>query len=255
MRRAGAFAHRHQRADRGVVAAEAVRAHGLGMIDVRHHVVLRHARLHLGDRGIHRGGADAPGLAHQSQFLRRLDQPRPVHQVAVVGEFGVRQALHQMRMTARGVVVRIHLDADARLVPAARLDQLHQLVIGVLDLVLHQAFRERHDVVGRQIGGDVRALGVLGAAEPDRPFLFDMHQHALRHVERPAAEPGQPAHVGGVLADDQVEARPPACASWYRPRAWHIRPCRRACRRWPCVVLLQAWMMVPLPALRAAANA
>ena len=57
-----------------------------------------------------------------------------------------------------------------------------------------------------QVSGDMGAFCVLGAAKPDRHFLLNMDKNALRHIERPAVIAGQPAHVGRVLADDQIEA-------------------------------------------------
>ena len=72
--------------------------------------------------------------------------------------------------------------------------------------MLDQMFRERDDVAPRQVGGEMSAFGVLGAAEPDRRFFLRVNQHALRHIEGPAVEAGEPAHIGGILADDEVEA-------------------------------------------------
>ena len=48
MRRRGALAHRHERADGGIVATCARHADGLGLVDGGDHVLLRHARLQIG---------------------------------------------------------------------------------------------------------------------------------------------------------------------------------------------------------------
>ena len=206
MRRAGAFADRHQRADRGIVAAGSRHAHDLRVVDLGDDMVLRHAGAHLFDAAVHGVGADRACLAHQSQLGVGFHQPRPVHEIMVVGEARVREAGHQVGMAAGRVIVSVHLDADARVFPAALPDQVGELVIGMLDRLLHQPLGERNDVALGQAGRHARALGVLRPAEPDRPVLFQMNQHALRNVEGPAVIAGQPAHVRRILADDQVEA-------------------------------------------------
>src|SRR5436190_16267471 len=102
---AGAFTDRHQWADRGIVTTYSFDPHGLGMIDLGDHMILRHTGLHLRDGAIHRMSADAARLAHQDELGLRLDEPGPVDEIAIIAEARLGQSLGQMRMAARRIIM------------------------------------------------------------------------------------------------------------------------------------------------------
>jgi hypothetical protein len=103
-----------------------------------------------------------------------------------------------------GVIIILHLDADALASVAARAQALGQ--------VLHRMVTRRLDVaVG--IPGHVTivhpdraqgAVGVLDAAPPQRIGVVE-HDHTLVDVERPALVAGEPGHVGRILDEKHVD--------------------------------------------------
>src|SRR5688572_27950257 len=111
-----------------------------------------------------------------------------------------------MSVTTCGIVMSIHLDTDARLCPAAITDERRQFIIGMINRMLHERFRERHDVTVRKICRAPGTVGILRAPKPDRRLLVEVNQITFGHVEGPAIKAREPIHIGWILADDEIEA-------------------------------------------------
>ena len=110
-----------------------------------------------------------------------------------------------MGMGAGGVVMGIQLDTDPLTPPTPLFNECREVVIRMLGRMMDQRFRESGDILRGDIGRDVRRFGILGPAEPDGCVLFQMQQHRLWRVERPAIKPGQPIHVCRILTDNEVK--------------------------------------------------
>ncbi|MDR8840444.1 hypothetical protein FEP81_04778 [Burkholderia multivorans] len=208
MRRGCVGAGRQQRHDRRIVAAEAVGAADAGGVDLRDEIALLHARLdRLDDMRMHPFD-DARGHAHVFDLARRLHRALPVHECRRVDPARGGQVLLQRRVRGRAEVVVVEFDADAQCAPAARRNHFgRQVVHRVAIRRLHVMIGIADDVVVRHEHGALRAVRVLAAAEP-HGFAVHRQQHALVYVERPAVIAGQPAHVGRVRDDKQVDAGP-----------------------------------------------
>ena len=205
MRRAGSFSHLNQRAQACIVSVAAFNPHHLSVIDLRNDLVLRHTGCDFGNGPVHHRTDSLASLAHINQFCLRLHEALPVHQLLSIRQRRVRQALHQMGMGAGGVVMGIQLDTDPLTPPTPLLNECREVVIRMLGGMMDQRFRESGDILRRNIGRDVRRFGILGPAEPDRRVLFEMQQHRLWRVERPAIKPCQPIHVCRILTDNEVK--------------------------------------------------
>ena len=203
--RARAFADGHQGTDSGIIAPCARNTDRLSVVDFGNDLLLRYTRFQHLDCAVHSPGTYPPRFAHKFDFGTRLHQPSPVDEVAVVRKPRLRQSFQKMRMTSCCVVMRIHLYPDAGCSPSAIADEGRKFVIGMMNRMLNERFGECHNIAIGKIRRDVRAFGILGAAEPYGHLLVEMDENALRNVERPAVETGEPVHIRRILADDEVE--------------------------------------------------
>ena len=147
---------------------------------------------------------DARRVPHVGDLGLRLHQPLPVHEARRVEQRGIAEMGLQRAVGGGAEVVVVHLDADPRFTPAARRDDLAQIVHRVALGGHHVVVRVADDVVVCHEHGAFRPVGVHAAPEPHR-IAVQRQQHALVHVEGPAVVAGQPRHVRGVGDDEELE--------------------------------------------------
>ena len=109
-------------------------------------------------------------------------------------------------MPARGVVVLLHLDADAPRVPAPCAndlgEKLHRMALGRG----HVLVRVRNDVRIVHEHGDAGPGRVHCAPEPDRLLFVGGDDDHLRRIERPSVVAGEVELVGRTRHEEDVHA-------------------------------------------------
>ncbi len=205
MRRRGLDAGRQQRHDRRIVAADTINAARAGIIDLGDEIAFAHADFDLVDDALVHSLDDPGSLAHVVDLGCTFHRALPVDQRGGVDEACIGQMLLQRSEGGGREPVIVHLDADGELAPAAIGkhvgQEIHRVTLGRLHVVVGVA----DDVVMREIGGALGAVGVLAASIPDRLARW-RHDDSLMHVERPAVITGQPRHVGRVADDEEIDA-------------------------------------------------
>ena len=150
MRRARAFAHRHQRADGGVIAAETRHAHRLRVIDRGDHLVLRHAGLHRLDRPVHGMGADAAGFAHQLHLRSRISPGAPSSRDRRCWRSAPpADPSSDAHGSAPYNSARPSRRRCGALPQPRAADQRGELIVGMIDGVLHERLGEGNDIALR----------------------------------------------------------------------------------------------------------
>ena len=181
-------------------------AAGGDAVELRHHVALAHPGAHRVDRGPHRGRGDGAGLHQVPNLAIGLAHAYPVHGEKRIHEGGLGKVGGQDLVPARGVVVLLHLDADALRVPAPRPNDLGEQLHRVALRRGHVLVRVRDDVRVVHEHGDAGASRVHSAPEPDWLLFVGGDDDHLRGIERPSVVAGEVKLVGRARHEEHVHA-------------------------------------------------